>query len=130
MAAKIKKSLSGLSGTSGCSEIRTSARISDISKEELEKRVIELGEQDITAEKIGLALAKEFNVKARKALGKRISQILKEKNLYTSPDIKNLKLQVEKLKKHLSKNSKDFSSSRTLLIQEARLRKLEKIEAR
>jgi len=92
------------------------------------KIVIELAKQGTTCEKIGLVLKKEHGIKDfRKEYGKKISQILRENNLYISPDKKNLSNQTEKLIKHLSKHKQDHSTKRILLIKEARLRKLEKM---
>ncbi len=95
-----------------------------LSREEFENKIIELAEQGITAEKIGLILKKELKIKSKRLFGKRISKFLKEKNIYINPDIKNLKESVEKLKKHRSKHKKDKSCKRTLAIKEAKLRKL------
>lgn len=99
-----------------------------LSQEEFEEKVIELAKQGTTSEKIGLILNKEHNTgKAKKTYSKKISQILRENDLYISPDKKNLQNQTENLKRHLSKNKKDHATRRILLIQEARLRKLNKL---
>ncbi|MEK7148280.1 MAG: hypothetical protein AAB758_03195, partial [Patescibacteria group bacterium] len=42
-----------------------------------------------------------------KEYGKKISKILKEKNLYVNPDLKNLNEKVERIKKHREKNKQD-----------------------
>jgi len=99
-----------------------------LSQEEFEKKVIDLAKQGTTSEKIGLILNKEHGTgKAKLTYNKRISQILRENNLYINPDKKNLTDQAEKLKKHLSKNRLDHPTRRILLIQEAKLRKLVKL---
>lgn len=99
-----------------------------LEEKEAEKIIIELAKHGTTSEKIGLVLKKEHGIKNfKKEYGKRISKILKENNLYISPDKKNLFDQTEKLKKHLSKNKLDHPTRRILLIQEAKLRKLNKI---
>jgi ribosomal protein S15P/S13E len=73
-------------------------------------------------------LKKEYGIrKFKEEYGKRISQILRKNSLYVCPDKKNLSNQIEKLKKHLNKHKKDHSTRRIMLIQEAKLRKLEKI---
>lgn len=41
-------------------------------------------------------------------------------------DIKNLTAKIEKLRKHLEKNKKDYKTKRALTIKEAKLRKLKK----
>jgi small subunit ribosomal protein S15 len=99
-----------------------------ISEKDAEKLIIELAKQGTTAEKIGQILKNDHGVsKTKTLLNKKISQILRENNLYISPDKKNLSDQVEKLKKHLGKNRLDHTTRRILLIQEAKLRKLVKM---
>jgi len=71
--------------------------------EEFEKRVIELSESGLTAEKIGEALRKEGI--HSKEYGKKISQILGSR--YIQPDEKNLQKKLEDLEKHTSKNKGD-----------------------
>ncbi|MDP2628401.1 MAG: hypothetical protein Q8P15_00710 [Nanoarchaeota archaeon] len=79
-------------------------------QEEFEKKVIELAEKGLTAEKIGEKLrqekihSKEFN--------RKISQILKEKKIYIIPDIKNTEEKLENIKKHLEKNKQDKRAMR------------------
>ncbi len=81
-----------------------------ITQAEFEKKVIELAEKNLTSEKIGEELkhqgihSKEFN--------KKISQILKEKNLYKSPDLKNVEEKLEKIRKHYDKNKQDKRAMR------------------
>jgi len=81
-----------------------------VSQAEFEKKVIELAEKNLTAEKIGEELkrqgihSKDFN--------KKISQILKEKNLYQNPDLKNVEEKLGKIKKHYEKNKQDKRSMR------------------
>jgi small subunit ribosomal protein S15 len=99
-----------------------------LTESEAEKIIIELAKQGITSEKIGLMLKKDYKIiNFEKEFKKKISQVLKENNIYVSPDKRNLSLQIEKLKKHFSKNKKDQPTKRILLIQEAKLRKLEKL---
>lgn len=86
------------------------AKEKKITQVEFEKKVIELAEKNLTSEKIGEELkhqeihAKEFN--------KKISKILKEKNLYKSPDLKNVEVKLEKIKKHYNKNKQDKRAMR------------------
>jgi len=54
-----------------------------ISHEEFEKKVMELAEKGLTAEKIGESLRKE-GIHSREY--KKISKILKEKGKYINPD--------------------------------------------
>ena len=102
--------------------------LTKLTEEQAEKIIIELAKQTTTSEKIGLILKKEHGIKNfEKEYGKKISQVLKENKLYISPDKRNLGLQIEKLKKHLGKNRLDHPTRRILLIQEAKLRKLENL---
>lgn len=94
--------------------------------EEGEKIILELAKKGMMHEKIGLVLKKEHKI-TKKHLGKRISKVLKENNLYIDSDIKNLRKSIEKLKEHLKKNKADKSCKRSLMIKDAKLRKLEKI---
>jgi ribosomal protein S15P/S13E len=81
-----------------------------LSQEEFENKVIELAKTGLTAEKIGENLRnqglhpREYN--------KKISQILKEKNLYIIPEIKNLEAKLERISIHYSKNKQDKRAMR------------------
>lgn len=74
-----------------------------ITQEEYEKKVIELADKGLTAEKIGENLKqqgihpKEYN--------KKISQILGKK--YINPDLKNVEEKLNKIQVHIKKNKQD-----------------------
>jgi ribosomal protein S15P/S13E len=95
-----------------------------LTQAEFEKKVIELAKKGLTSEKIGEELRhqkihpKDFN--------KKISEILKEKNLYTNPDLKNVEEKLEKIKKHYEKNKQDKRAMREKDRIFAQLRKLKK----
>ena len=74
------------------------------SHEEFEKRVIELAEKGLTAERIGETLRKE-GIHPKEY--KKISKILKEKGKYVNPDVSNIKIKLEKIAKHTEKNKQD-----------------------
>jgi len=93
-----------------------------ISKEEFEKRVLELAEKGLTAEKIGETLRKEGI--HSKEFGKKISKILENK--YINPDEKNISQKLEKLEKHFAKNKKDKRAMRDRERISAKLRRLRK----
>lgn len=76
-----------------------------LSEAEFEKEVIKLAEQGLTSEKIGETLRKQGN--HPKDYSKKISVILKEKNLYVIPDVKNIQEKYESIEKHVSKNKQD-----------------------
>ncbi len=91
-----------------------------VSKEEFGKKVLQLAERGLTAEKIGETLRregihpKEFNAKISKILG----------NKYENPDEKNISQKLEKLEKHFSKNKKDRRAMRDRERVSAKLRRL------
>lgn len=95
-----------------------------LSQEEFEKKVIELAKKGLTSEKIGEELkhqkihSKEYN--------KKISKILKEKNLYINPDLKNVSKKLERIKSHYVKNKQDKRAMREKDRVFAQLRKLKK----
>ncbi len=80
-----------------------------ISGEEFEKRVIELAKKGFTSEKIGLELSKE-GIHPKEHI--KISKILKNKNLYVNPDLKNIEKKLNRLREHYEKNKQDKKAMR------------------
>ncbi len=78
------------------------------SQEEYEKKVMELAEKGLTAEKIGETLRRqgihpaEYNKKISKILGKS----------YSNPDYFNVEKKLEKVKRHYEKNPQDKRAMR------------------
>ncbi|GIU68542.1 MAG: hypothetical protein KatS3mg001_392 [Candidatus Pacearchaeota archaeon] len=95
-----------------------------ISQEEFEKKVIELAKTGLTAEKIGENLRKEGI--HPKEYNKKISKILKEKNMYIIPEIKNLEEKLERISKHWEKNKQDKRAMRERERILSQIRKLKK----
>jgi len=95
-----------------------------LSQEEFEKKVLELTDKGLTSEKIGGELSKHRI--HPKEHNKKISKILKEKNKYINPDIKNIKEKFEKIKKHYEKHKQDKRAMRERDRIFAKLRKLKK----
>jgi ribosomal protein S15P/S13E len=91
-------------------------------EEEFEKKVIELAESGLTAEKIGEALRKEGI--HSKEYGKKISKILGHR--YIQPDEKNIQKRLENLQKHSAKNKADKRAIRDKERVSAKLRRLKK----
>ena len=81
-----------------------------ISESEFEKKVLELADKGLTSEKIGENLRKQ-NIHS-KDFKKKISQILKEKEKYVNPDLKNIEEKLEKIKKHQEKHKQDKRAKR------------------
>jgi ribosomal protein S15P/S13E len=84
-------------------EAKAEKKTEKLSQEQFEKKVIELSNKGLTAEKIGEALkrqgihSKEYN--------KKISQILGSK--YKNPDQENISLKLTKLEEHVKNNHGD-----------------------
>lgn len=76
-----------------------------LSNEKYEEKVIELAKEGLTSEKIGESLRKE-GVHS-KDYSKKISKILKEKELYSNPDLKNIQKKLDSLDKHFQNNKQD-----------------------
>ncbi len=81
-----------------------------ISEKEFEKKVIELAQEGLTAEKIGESLRQQGI--HPKEYGKKISKILKEHGLWINPDIKNLEKKLERIQKHAEKHKQDKRAKR------------------
>ena len=95
-----------------------------LSQLEFEKKVLELVEKELTSEKIGEELRKQGI--HPKEYSKKISKILKDKNHYINPDLKNVEEKLERVKKHYEKNKQDKRAMREKDRIFAKLRKLKK----
>jgi ribosomal protein S15P/S13E len=95
-----------------------------LSQEEFEKKVMELVGKGLTSEKIGEELRKQGI--HPKEYDKKISKILKEKNKYINPDMKNIEGKLEKIKKHYEKHKQDKRAMREKDRIFAKLRKTKK----
>ncbi len=93
-----------------------------ISQEEFESKVVELSKSGLTSEKIGEVLRKDGI--HSKEFQKKISQILKEKDFYVNPDIKNVELKLTRIEKHSKIHKKDRRAMRERERVFAQLRKL------
>jgi ribosomal protein S15P/S13E len=79
-----------------------------LSLEEYEKKVIELSNKGLTAEKIGEELRKQGI--HSKECPKKISKILGEK--YIDPELKNTKEKLSRIEQHSKKNKQDKRAMR------------------
>ncbi len=95
-----------------------------LSEANFEKKVLELAKQGLTSEKIGEKLRQEGI--HPKEFGKKISKILKEKDSYVNPDLKNVETKLNRVVKHFKKNKQDKRSMREKDRIFAQLRKLKK----
>jgi len=95
-----------------------------VSQAEFEKKVLELAKKNVTSEKIGEILRKEGIHSSN--YNKKISVILKEKEIYDNPDLKNVEKKLEEIKKHYEKNKQDKRAMRERDRIAAKVRKLKK----
>lgn len=94
-------------------------------EQEVKEIILKIIEKEptLTAEKIGLVLRDNYGMPSTRIYGFKISDVLKEKNKYESPDVKNLEAKTANLLKHLSKNKQDKRTGRSLIITKAKLKK-------
>ncbi len=78
----------------------------------------------LTAEKIGELLRREGI--HPKEHGKKISKILKDKELYSNPDLKNIKANIDNLNRHFQSNKQDKRALKDKEKIHGKFRKLEK----
>ena len=95
-----------------------------LSQSEYEKKVIEFAGTGLTAEKIGQKL-RDSGIHP-KDYSKKISEILKQKNLYTSPDFKNVESKLNRVAEHYNKNKQDKRAKREKDRIFSQLRKIKK----
>ena len=93
-----------------------------ISQLEFEKKIKELAKKGLTSEKIEEELKKQGI--HPKEYNKKISKILEKE--YSNPDLKNVQIKLEKIKKHYEKNKQDKRAMRERERIFAQLRKIKK----
>ena len=89
-------------------EVKTEKKNEKLSESEFEKKVIELADKGLTAEKIGEKLKREGI--HSKDYSKKISQILGHK--YKNPDMENISSKLTKLEQHVKNNHGDKRAMR------------------
>jgi len=98
------KKLTEASAIEDNGEVKTENK-EKITLKEFEKMVIDLAKKGLTSEKIGEELRKQ-KIHPQE-YGKKISKILRENNLYVSPDLKNVEEKFNRIKTHFDKNKQD-----------------------
>jgi small subunit ribosomal protein S15 len=95
-----------------------------ISKDEMEKLIIDLGKKEMPPSKIGLILQKEYGIKSEK----NIKKILENAGVKSGipEDLNSLIKNANALRKHLLKNKMDKVAGRGLQITLAKIIKLTK----
>ncbi|MBT3405455.1 hypothetical protein HN832_04615 [archaeon] len=89
---------------------KSTVKTKKITQAEFEKKVIKLADEGLTSEKIGEKLRQE-GIHSND-FKKKISQILKEKEKYVNPDLKNVEAKLEKIKTHFGSNKQDKRAKR------------------
>ena len=102
----------------------------ELTEKDVEAIVVKLAKQGLTSEKIGLELRDKYGVPRTRVLGKRVSQILKENDLYSDSTQDNLVKKREKISQHLKENKQDKRAMRSFTIIKARLAKYAKYKKR
>lgn len=98
-------------------------------EDEVERLVVKLAKEGNSSAKIGLILRDKYGIPSvKKITGKTISEIMKENDLYSDypEDLFNLLKQAVKLREHLKKNKRDYTSKRGLELLESKIRRLGK----
>jgi len=85
---------------------------------------------ELTSEKIGLVLRDSYGIPKTKIYGMKISQVLKEADLYENPDLKNLQNKATNLEGHIEKNKQDQKTRRAYTITRAKLKKIKEYFAK
>jgi len=83
--------------------------------EDIEKKIIDLAKKGNDPAQIGLLLREKYGLTKTKVLGKKISQILKEKNIEHNDDLAIINKKIEKLEQHYNKNKQDKRAKRELV---------------
>ena len=95
-----------------------------VTQAQFEKKVLELAKAGLTAEKIGEKLRQEEI--HSKEYSKKISKILKEKEMYTDPDMKNVESKLSRIEIHSKSNKQDKRAIRERSRVFSQVRKLKK----
>ncbi len=103
-------------------EPKKTEKAKKLSQKDYEKKVLELWKKGLTSEKIGEELRRSGI--HPKEYHKKISKILGDK--YVNPDLKNVEVKLERVKKHYGKNKQDKRAMREKDRVFAQLRKLKK----
>ncbi len=98
------------------------------SEKEVSEIIANLANKGYSSEKIGLILRDSYGIPKTKIYGFKISKVLKENNIYESPDKKNLKEKVNKLEDHFKKNKQDKKAKRALIINKAKQKKIKEYQ--
>jgi len=98
-----------------------------IKSADVEKLVVELAKKNTPSEKIGLILRDQHGIpKVKLITKKKIQQILKENNLNTNSEYENVSKKINNLRKHVEKNTHDYTAKRKIVQKTSNLRKIKR----
>ena len=83
-------------------------------QEEFEKIVVDLAKEGNGLAKVGLILRDKHGIPKSNVYGKKIKDILKEKNVKYASDKEIVENKIRKLREHIKKNKHDHTSTRAL----------------
>ena len=95
--------------------------------EEVEALIVKLSKEGYSPSMIGIVLRDQYGVPLAKPItGKSVTDVLKERKLYSSlpEDLENLLRKATRLHVHLDKNNVDLHNKRSLQMVEAKIYKL------
>jgi small subunit ribosomal protein S15 len=95
--------------------------------DEVEALIVKLSKEGYSPSMIGIVLRDQYGVPLAKPItGKSVTDVLKERKLYSSlpEDLENLLRKATRLHVHLDKNNVDLHNKRSLQIVEAKIYKL------
>ncbi len=96
--------------------------------DEMERIIIDLAREGKSPAQIGLVLRDKHGIPKSVLLGKRITDVLKEKGVPFVSDKESVQRKVERLKVHIGKNKHDYGSSRALTKKLWAIKRMDAIE--
>jgi len=96
--------------------------------ENIDERIVKLAEEGKSPAEIGIVLKEREGIPKAKLLGKdmKISKVLAEKGTKIQDDLADIKKKIKKIEEHLKKNKQDKVARRALIINLAKVRRIEK----
>ncbi len=85
-----------------------------IKKEELERIIIDLAKNGEALAKIGLILRDKYGIPKTRIFGRKIKEILKEKDVVYKSEKDIAEGKIKRLRNHIAKNKQDHAASRAL----------------
>lgn len=83
--------------------------------EDIDKKIVDIAKTEKCPAKIGLILKEKYGITKTKALGKKITQVLKENNIEYDDDLVIVNKKIANLEEHWKNNKQDKRSNRELV---------------